>query len=101
MRDRDVFGSKVVPPTIFVSGKKMKPSMSSEALAKEESFVSCRDSGASCTDLSAEALAKEEGSLHTPRGVLHIRLTTWPAIALAKAAEALLRNMKQLRFAPL
>ena len=32
-----------------------------------------------------------------PSAVLHIRLTTWHAIALAKAAQALLRNMKQQR----
>ena len=56
--------------------------MSSAVLAKEEGFASCRVSGASCT----------EGALHTPRGVLHISLTTWPVIALAKAADALLRN---------
>ena len=37
----------------------MKPSMSSEAVAKEEGF-------ASCTDLSSAALAKEEGALHDP-----------------------------------
>jgi len=55
---------------------------------KPSGFASCRISGASCT----------RGALHTPRGVLHIRLTTWPAIASAKAAEALLRNMKQFRF---
>ena len=36
--------------------------------------------------------------LHAVPAALHIRLTTWPAIALAKAAETLLRNMKQLRF---
>jgi len=40
-----------------------------------------------------------EGALHAASAALHIRLTTWPAIALAKAAEALLRNMKQLRCA--
>ena len=62
----------------------MKPYLSSEAFAKEEGFAS----------LSAAALAKVEWHnvpLHTPSGVLHSPFQTRPAIALATAAEALLR----------
>ena len=64
--EQEVASSSLAAPTIFLPmAKKMKPS----------GFASCT-----------------EGALHATTAALHIRLTTCPAIALAKTAEALLRS---------